>query len=302
MVATKNSTWPALPFEEWRDTYETLHMWTQIVGKVCLALTPRTNHFWNVAFQLGPRGLVTPLLRLDDRSISIVFNFLESKLEILRSDGSTEFVELRPRTVASFYSEVVERLKSMGIDAHIWTMPVEYPDPIRFELDEVHRSYDAEAARRFWRALLAMKPVFDEFRCDFIGKCSPLHFFWGSFDLALTRFSGRLAPARPGADSVTDEAYSHEVISHGFWPGSGVVQQAAFYSYASPEPDGFRQATILPAASRYVEEMSLFVLPYDAVRMAASPESELREFLKSTYDAAANLGGWDRASLERVNE
>jgi hypothetical protein len=298
-MVSANTSWPPLPLDQWRDTYDTLHMWTQIAGKVCLALTPRSNHFWNVTFQIGPRGLVTPLLHSGDYSFSMVFNFLESRLEIIPADGKPEWVEMRPRTVADFYREVMAKLKSMGIQVRIWPMPVEFPDPIRFERDDVHRSYDPDAAQRFWHALLAMKPVFDEFRCGFLGKCSPLHFFWGSFDLALTRFSGRRAPERPGADAVTAEAYSHEVISHGFWPGSGSVNEAAFYAYAAPEPAGFRQAAIQPASAQYLEEMSLFLLPYDAVRNAASPEKELRMFLQSTYQAGADLGGWDRPALER---
>src|SRR5579862_2961945 len=291
--------WPALPLDEWRDTYVTLHMWTQIVGKVCLALTPKTNHYWNIAFQITPRGLATPLLFEADRAFSITFNFLDRNIEIACNDGGAELIPLRPQSVAGFYAELMARLKSMGLEVRIWPMPVEIPNPIRFDLDEIHYSFDAEQAERFWRVLLAVKPVFDEFRCDFVGKCSPLHFFWGSFDLALTRFSGKRAPERPDADAMTKEAYSHEVISHGFWPGSGPVQEAAFYSYAVPEPAGFGEAEIRPAAAYYHSGLHEFILPYDAVRSAPSPEAELRAFLRSTYYAGATLAGWDRKELER---
>jgi len=274
-------------------------MWTQIVGKICLALTPKTNHFWNVAFQITPRGLATPLLFQGDRAFEITFNFVDRQLEILCNDGGAELIPLRPQTVADFYPELMGRLKNMGFEVKIWPMPVEILNPIRFDEDTVHRSYDADQAEAFWRVLLAIKPVFDEFRCGFVGKCSPLHFFWGSFDLALTRFSGKKAPARPGADSVTQEAYSHEVISHGFWPGSGPVQEAAFYSYAVPEPPGFAEATIRPSDAYYHPVLHEFILPYDAVRMAPFPEADLRAFLDSTYDVGSRLARWDREGLER---
>src|SRR5437762_2887110 len=217
-----NDTWPALPFDAWKDTYATLHMWTQVVGKLCLALTPRTNHFWNVTFQITSCGLVTPLLKSNDRAFTICFDFISHRLVILCSDGATETIPLQPRTVAEFYRLVMEALHRLGIDVHIWTMPVEVPNPIRFELDTVHKSYEAAYANAFWRALLAMKPVLENFRCGFVGKCSPVHFFWGSFDLAVTRFSGRPAPPRDGP-AFMREAYSHEVISHGFWPGGDAV-------------------------------------------------------------------------------
>jgi len=290
---------PELPLDAWRDTCATLHMWTQIVGKICLALTPKTNHFWNVAFQITPRGLATPLLFQGDRAFEITFNFVDRQLEILCNDGGAELIPLRPQTVADFYPELMGRLKNMGFEVKIWPMPVEILNPIRFDEDTVHRSYDADQAEAFWRVLLAIKPVFDEFRCGFVGKCSPLHFFWGSFDLALTRFSGKKAPARPGADSVTQEAYSHEVISHGFWPGSGPVQEAAFYSYAVPEPPGFAEATIRPSDAYYHPVLHEFILPYDAVRMAPFPEADLRAFLDSTYDVGSRLARWDREGLER---
>jgi hypothetical protein len=294
-----NGHWPALPLEDWRDTYATLHMWSQVVGKVCLALTARTNHFWNIAFQITARGLATPALPAGGQTLVIVFDFVDHQLRLECSSGRTELVALQPRTVADFYDAVSRKLREIGIDVHIWPMPVEVPEPIRFDLDTVHGSYDPAAAHRFWQALLAMKPTFDEFRSRFIGKCSPVHFFWGSFDLAVTRFSGRRAPERPGADAITREAYSHEVISHGFWPGGGAVPEPAFYAYAVPEPEGFKQAAVAPAAAYYHKDLSEFVLPYEAVRTAVSPADDLMAFLVSTYDSAANLAAWSRSELER---
>ncbi len=293
------AAWPPLPLEGWRATHETLHMWTQVVGKVSLALTPLVNHYWNVSFRLTSRGLATRSLNAGGRALVLTFDFVGHALLIECSDGGTVAIPLEPRTVAEFHRLVMAALRRLGADVRTWPVPVEVPDPIRFDEDTVHRSYDPDAAAAFWRALVAMKPVFEHFRCGFLGKCSPLHFFWGSFDLALTRFSGRRAPARPGADSVTREAYSHEVISHGFWPGSGAVQEAAFYAYAAPEPDGFRATAMRPAGAYYEDSMRLWVLPYDAVRTAPSPDDALRAFFESTYDAGATLGGWNRADLER---
>jgi len=300
----KNDTWPALPLDAWRDTYATLHMWTQIVGKLCVALTPLTNHFWNSTLQVTSRGLVTPTLRSGERSLTITFDFVAHQLVLQCSDGQTEKIPLEPRTVADFYHLVMDAVHRLGIGVRIWTKPVEVPDPIRFEVDTVHRSYDALYANAFWRALLAMKPVFESFRSGFVGKCSPVHFFWGSFDLAVTRFSGRRAPERPGADFLTREAYSHEVISHGFWPGgvwpgAGAVQEAMFYAYAAPEPAGLKTAIIRPSAASYSKDLSEFFLPYEAVRTAASPAAELTAFLESTYDQAATLAGWNRVELDR---
>jgi hypothetical protein len=292
-------SWPPLPLDAWRDTRDTLQMWTQMVGKICLALTPRVNHFWNVAFQITSRGLMTPALPCEGRTFTMTFDFLEHALVVDRSDGARQTVPFRAETVADFYARLMETLHRMDIDVRIWTMPVEVPEPIRFEKDTVHRSYDGAAARTFWETLLAMKPVFDAFRSEFIGKCSPVHFFWGSFDLAVTRFSGRPAPAREGADSITREAYSHEVISHGWWPGGGAVNEPAFYAYAAPEPPGLKTAPVLPAAAYYTTEMSLLILPYDAVRTSATPEADLQTFLRTTYEAAATLAAWDRKSLER---
>jgi hypothetical protein len=294
--------WPPLPFESWRDTYATLHMWTQIVGKVCLALTPLSNHFWNIAFRVTSRGLATPQMRSGPLTLAITFDFIDHQLVIQTSDGRVERLPLAPRTVAQFYADVMEALQRLGLRVRIWTMPVEIPDPadrIPFERDEVHRSYDRDAANAFWRVLLAIEPVFERFRGGFIGKGSPVHFFWGSFDLAVTRFSGERAPEREGADSITKEAYSHAVVSHGFWPGNGVVPMPVFYAYAAPEPEGFSSAKVQPAAAYYETTFKEYMLPYDAVRTAASPADELAAFLHSTYDAAADLAGWNRSELER---
>jgi hypothetical protein len=294
--------WPPLPFEGWRDTYATLHMWTQIVGKVCLALTPLSNHFWNIAFRVTSRGLATPQMRSGPLTLAITFDFIDHQLVIQTSDGRVERLPLAPRTVAQFYADVMEALQRLGLRVRIWTMPVEIPDPadrIPFERDEVHRSYDRDAANAFWRVLLAIEPVFERFRGGFIGKGSPVHFFWGSFDLAVTRFSGERAPEREGADSITKEAYSHAVVSHGFWPGNGVVPMPVFYAYAAPEPEGFSSAKVQPAAAYYETTFKEYMLPYDAVRTAASPADELAAFLHSTYDAAADLAGWNRSELER---
>jgi hypothetical protein len=291
--------WPELPLDAWRDTRDTLQMWTQIAGKICLASTPRVNHFWNIALQIVPRGLATPPMRAGERTFTLTFDFVSHELVLLMSDGTRDAVPLRPQTVAAFYAAVMELLERHAIPVKIWPMPVEVPEPIRFEQDTTHRAYDAEAARRCFDLLLAVKPVFDDFRAQFVGKCSPVHFFWGSFDLAVTRFSGRPAPARPGADAITRESYSHEVISHGWWPGGGPVNEPAFYAYAAPEPEGLKTAPVAPAAAFYSREMSEFVLPYDAVRRSATPAADLRAFLDSTYEAAARLASWDRAALER---
>ena len=291
--------WPELPLELWRDTYATLHMWTQIVGKICLALTPRTNHFWNIAFQVSARGLATPAMQCPgERTLNMTFDFVGHELIARCSDGAVRSIPLAPRTVAAFYRETMQMLHELGVDVRIWTMPVEVPDPTAFELDTVHASYDPVYAQRFWQILLRVSRVLQEFRAGFVGKCSPVHFFWGSFDLAVTRFSGRRAPERPGADPITREAYSHEVISHGFWPGGGAVPNAAFYAYAAPEPAGFKEARVLPAAATYHRDLSEFILPYDAVRSQPDPGATLTSFLQSTYTAGAALAQWD-ASLER---
>ena len=296
---TSIEVWPALPLAAWQDTYATLHMWTQIVGKICLALTPRTNHFWNIAFQVTPVGLATPLMTAGNRACTMAFDFLEHQLTIQCSDGSIETIPLEPRSVADFHRLVMDALFRLGIDARIWTMPVEVPNPIKFEQDTAHASYDPEFAAALWRILITIKPVLERFRSGFIGKCSPVHFFWGSFDVAVTRFSGRRAPEREGADTITRESYSHEVISHGFWPGGGPVPEPVFYAYAAPEPAGLKTAAIGPAAAYYHTGLNEFLLPYGAVRTAASPEAALDEFLRTTYDAAADLAQWNRSELER---
>jgi len=296
---TDSTHWPALSSERWRETYPTLHMWTQIVGKISLALTPRSNHFWNIAMQVTSRGLATPTMFYRDRTLTITFDFVAHQLVMQASDGAVETLSLEPRTVSGFYGLVVSALARMNIDVRIWPMPVEIPNPIRFDKDTIHHSYDPAAANAFWRILTAIKPVFEKFRCGFIGKCSPVHFFWGSFDLAVTRFSGRRAPERPGADPITRESYSHEVISHGFWPGSGAITQPAFYSYAAPEPAGFKNASVQPGAAFYSSDLSEFILPYDAVRTSRSPDADLNAFLETTYAAAADLAQWSRAELER---
>jgi uncharacterized protein DUF5996 len=295
-------TWPALPLDSWQDTRDTLQMWTQMAGKICLALTPPTNHFWNIAFRVTARGLTTPTLPHGDLTFTMTFDFVSHELAIDVSDGRREVLALRPQPVAEFYRELMAALERAGLRVRIWTMPVEVPNPIRFEHDQTHRSYDAAAAHTFHDVLLAITPVLEAFRAEFIGKCSPVHFFWGSFDLAVTRFSGKRAPERAGIDPITREAYSHEVISHGWWPGGGLataVNEPAFYAYAAPEPAGLKTARVQPAAAFYSQDLSEFILPYEAVRTAASPEADVRAFLHSTYDAAAQLAGWDRETLER---
>jgi hypothetical protein len=294
--------WPQLKFSEWQDTLATLHMWTQIVGKIRLKQTPLVNHWWNVPLYVSARGLTTTAMPYRDRYFEIEFDFIDHKLRIECSDGASRTLKLRPQSVADFYAEVMAALGELGIEVRIWTMPVEIPNPIRFTEDHEHKSYDAEYANRFWRALVKMDEVFQDFRSRFIGKSSPVHFFWGSFDLAVTRFSGRLAPPRADADVINREAYSHEVISHGWWPGNKDME-AAFYSYTAPEPAGLSdvvgQGKILPTETFYNSEMKEFFLPYDAVRTATSPEQTLMDFCQTTYEAGANLAKWDRAALER---
>jgi hypothetical protein len=296
----ESQRWPALPLAEWKDTYATLHMWTQVVGKIRLALSPPINHFWGTTFYVTARGLTTSPMPYRRGTVEINFNFIAHTLEIVTSLGETRSFRLVPRTVAEFYFELMSALHSLGIDAKVWTMPVEVPRPVRFNLDQAHSSYDSEYAHRFWQILVSVSTVLWEFRSGFIGKASPVHFFWGSFDLAATRFSGRPAPERPDADFITKEAYSREVISHGFWPGDGeVIKDAAFYAYAAPEPAGFRDQRVIPSRAFYSGEKNEFFLMYDDVRLAHSPEQALMEFCQSTYEAGANLGHWDRANLER---
>lgn len=291
--------WPELPLAAWKDTRATLHMWTQIVGKVRLALTPLVNHWWNVALHVTARGLTTTPMPYEGRTVEIWFDFLQHQLVLQTSDGLQRTLALEPRTVADFHADFQRMMESAGIRVKTWKMPVEIPDPIAFDRDRAHASYDREYAQRFWRILLEASRVFEEFRSRFIGKCSPVHFFWGSFDLAVTRFSGRRAPERPGADSITREAYSHEVSSVGFWPGGGEVNDAAFYSYMAPAPQGFGEQRVRPGEAFYQKQLGEYILMYDDVRRAASPESALLEFCESTYAVGATLGGWDRAALER---
>jgi hypothetical protein len=291
--------WPALPYDAWKDTYATLHLWSQIVGKIALALAPPINHSWGIALQLTSRGLITRTLPHGDRALTIEFDFIDHKLDIRTSNGDSRSLPLEPRTVAAFYDEVMRLLRELSLDVKIWPVAVELPEPIRLDRDTEHRSYDAEAVTRFWRILLQVEHAFAASRCQFVGKCSPVHFFWGSFDLAVTRFSGRRAPPRTGPAFMRD-AYSHEVISHGFWPGSGPILEPAFYAYAVPEPEGLKEAKVEPGAAFYHRDLGEFILPYEAVRTASSPERAIQQFVDTTYIAAATRAGWDRASLERV--
>jgi hypothetical protein len=292
-------TWPELPLEAWQDTYATLHMWTQIVGKVRLKLSRRINHWWEVPLYVNARGLTTSAIPYDGRTFEVQFDFIEHKLIIQTSWGTSKTLALKPQSVADFYAEFMSALRSLGIAVNIWTMPCEVPNPVRFERDTQHASYDPEYAHRFWEILVLCEDIFMQFRARFIGKNSPVHFFWGSFDLCVTRFSGRRAPERAGADSITREAYSHEVISAGFWPGGGEIKGAAFYAYAAPEPAGFGGQPVLPAAAFYHPQLKEFLLMYDDVRCAASPRQALLSFLQSTYEAGANLARWERKELER---
>lgn len=297
---TPSRHWPALPYAEWKDTYATLHMWTQMAGKVRLDMSPQINHWWGSTLYVTSRGLTTSPIPYERGNFSIEFDFIGHALEITTSRGERRSFRLVPQTVAEFYAQFMAALHSLGITPKVWAMPVEVPRPVRFNLDQSHASYDSEYAHRFWQILVSADNVFREFRSRFIGKCSPVHFFWGSFDLAVTRFSGRRAPERPGTDAVTKEAYSHEVISVGFWPGDGeAVKDAAFYAYAAPEPPGFGERAVLPPKAFYSKEKNEFFLMYDDVRLSRNPEQTLLDFCRSTYEAGAVLGKWDRANLER---
>lgn len=299
-----NTRWPALPYSEWKDACTTLHLWTQIVGKIRLAQTPWVNHSWHVPLYLTARGLTTLSIPYNARDFQIDFDFVDHVLWVRVSDGHSRQLTLRPMCVGDFYTEVFMMLSALGLNIRINGMPNEIADAIPFRDDDVHRAYDADAATRFWRILLATHDVLSYFRSAFLGKVSPVHFFWGSFDLAVTRFSGRRAPPHPGGvpnlpDAVAREAYSHEVSSAGFWPGGGgVIEEPAFYSYAYPAPDGFTQARVKPGAAYFHDKLGEFILPYEAVRTARDPEATLMDFLQSTYEAAADLGKWDRANLE----
>ncbi|HJT57723.1 MAG TPA: DUF5996 family protein [Ktedonobacteraceae bacterium] len=297
--STITELWPALPFEAWHDTCETLHMWTQIVGKVRMELSPYMNHWWQVALYVTPRGLTTSPIPYKNSIFEVNFDFIEHNLFIITGDRTTKTMPLIARSVADFYWEFMALLRSLGIEVIINTLPSEVTNPIRCDVDREHSSYDPEYTNRFWRILVQADRIFKQHRAFFIGKSSPVHFFWGSFDMALTFFSGRRAPERPGADSITREAYSHEVISCGFWPGNASFPKPAFYSYTAPAPDGLDKASVRPDTAFYSPEVSEFLFLYDDVRNAQSPEQALLEFLKSTYEAGANLARWDREALER---
>ncbi|MFL5283370.1 MAG: DUF5996 family protein [Rhodopila sp.] len=296
--------WPDLPLSEWVDTCATLHLWTQIVGKIRLVHAPMINHWWQVPLYVTCRGLTTSLIPYGARSFQIDFDFISHHLEIKSSDGAIAMVPLVARSVADFYSELMDRLRELGLETRIWTMPVEIAGAVPFEHDRDHASYDAEYANRFWRILVQADRICTLFRSRFTGKVSPVHFFWGSFDLAVTRFSGRPAPPVTTGSShlgvwVMQEAYSHEVSSCGFWPGNGGFGRAAFYSYAYPKPAGLSAAPVRPAGAAYNMDLGEFLLPYDAVRSSPSPDDDLMDFLQTTYEAAADLAQWDRLVLER---
>ncbi|MFL5096883.1 MAG: DUF5996 family protein [Xanthobacteraceae bacterium] len=297
-------TWPDLPLAAWSETCETLHRWTQIVGKVRMASTPLVNHWWNVTFYVTARGLTTSAVPHGARTFEVTFDFIEHRLRIETSDGSSESIALVPMSVADFHAEVMGRLRRLDIDVHVWTMPSEIENAVPFDEDRVHAHYDAGYAQRFWRALLHADRVFNIFRGRFIGKASPVHFFWGSFDLAVTRFSGRTAPPLTGTSPnvaawVMREAYSHEVSSCGFWPGNGGYGRPAFYVYAYPEPPGYGDTRLRTAEAFYDGGLGQFILPYAAVRQSPDPDALLLSFLQETYAAAADLAGWDRQALER---
>lgn len=302
-TTSRTNAWPQLPLAEWKDTYDTLHRWTQIIGKIRLTLTPMMNHWWNATLYITPHGLTTSAMSYNGQFLQIDFDFIAHLLLVVTSDNPTKTIALRPCSVAEFYQETMAALKSLGMPVTIWTTPVEVPDRTPFELDQKHAAYDPEYAQRFWRILAQANRVLTKFRSRFTGKASPVHFFWGAFDLAVTRFSGRKAPSHPGAPYcsrfVMVEAYSHEVSSCGFWPGGGPVDEPVFYAYAYPEPEGFKDYAIEPAEAFYHSGMSEFLLSYDVVRTAKSPDDVLLSFLQSTYEAAATRSKWDRNALER---
>jgi Family of unknown function (DUF5996) len=303
-MTSNEADWPALDYDSWKDSCATLHLWTQIVGKIRLAHAPLLNHWWQVPLYVTARGLTTSTMPRGGRIFQIDFDFIDHQLRIEVSDGRRDSLALAPCPVADFYGKIMARLRALDLETHLWTMPVEIADPIAFDEDRVHAAYDPEQVNRFWRALVQIDQVFRVFRSRFLGKASPVHFFWGSFDLAVTRFSGRTAPPPPSNPNIPDfinrEAYSHEVSSCGFWPGNGGFGRPAFYSYAYPQPAGFAEARVSPPAAFYSREIGEFILPYDAVREAPHPNQFLLEFLESTYEAAADLAKWDRALLERA--
>lgn len=302
--ATTPEPWPALPFDEWQDTCATLHLWTQIVGKIRLAQSPFVNHWWQVALYVTARGLTTSPMPHGTRTFQIDFDFIDHQLFVSTSEGAVRAMALKPRTVADFYDELFLMLSQLDLAVTIFKMPNEVVDAIAFDRDRTHASYDAAHVNRFWRALVQVDRVFKAFRGRYVGKCSPVHFFWGSFDMALTRFSGRSAPAHPGGvphcpDWVMHEAYSHELSSCGFWPGNAALPYPAFYAYAYPEPPGFGDVPLRTPGAFYDTSIREFLLPYENVRKAASPDALLLDFLQRSYEAAADLGHWDRAALEQ---
>jgi hypothetical protein len=303
MAHAETDLWPELPGAAWKDTRATLHLWTQIVGKLCLATMPWLNHSWHISLRLTARGLATPVMPVGARHLQIEFDFVGHILWLRMSDGQLRQIVLTAMPVAEFYAAVLRALSELGVNIRIDNVPNEVPDAIAFDQDRAHCSYDPDFVNQFWRILLRSHDMFSYFRTSFLGKASPVHFFWGSFDLAVTRFSGRRAPRHPGGvphlpDAVVREAYSHEVSSAGFWPGGGVIDYPAFYSYAYPAPDGFALASVRPPQAFFSAELGEFILPYDAVRTASHPASMLLDFLESTYSAAAEAGKWDRAALE----
>ncbi len=298
-IMFQDEIWPSLPLQDWRSTYETLHLWTQIVGKTPLKLCAPVNHFWESTLHLTSRGLTTGLIPYGSRAFEVEFDFIHHLLAVRTDTGDERAMSLMPKTVADFHREYHSLLQSLDIRTHISVKPQEIPDAIPFDQDRKHGSYDPEYAQRHWRILLQADRLMKRFRGEFIGKCSPVQFFWGSFDLACTRFSGRPAPERPGADRVTREAYSHEVFSVGFWPGNAVVPGPAFYAYAAPEPAGFSKTFLRPAEAFYHPQAHEFILMYDDVRNAEDPDQRVLDFFQSSYEAAATLGRWDRQALER---
>ena len=299
-----NDPWPDLPVAVWKDTYATLHLWTQVVGKIRLARAPMVNHWWQVPLYVTARGFTTSPMPDGARTFQIDFDFVDHEMKMVTSDGGRQHLPLKPQSVADFYKNAMTALRSLGIEVHIWTTPCELADPVPFEKDQQHAAYDRDAAQNCWRLLANADRVLQDFRGRFLGKCSPVHFFWGSFDLAVTRFSGRVAPPHPGApnvaDHVTREAYSHEVSSAGFWPGGGPIAEPVFYAYAYPEPAGFGNYPIRPTGAGYHPGLREFLFPVSAIRKAADPDAAILDFLQSTYETAADLAKWDRKVLERT--